>query len=123
MGTTPSPNLHAEVAHCEALLQAYAWPGNVRELRNCMERVALSIANTPLQAITPAPFARLVPEIKQTCAQVEPRFREETTKATESLTEVMEKFHHNRESVAKYLGISRTTLWRKLRNQNIADIV
>jgi propionate catabolism operon transcriptional regulator len=115
MGSRVHPNLHAEMLRCANLLQSYPWPGNVRELRNAMERVALTLSVEPLQAITPIFMQRLVPEL--TMKNVE-AIQNETyvkTKASESLDELMTKFNNNREDVAQYLGISRTTLWRRLR--------
>jgi propionate catabolism operon transcriptional regulator len=110
IGSKPHPNLHAEVSRCESLLLSYDWPGNVRELRNVMERIALHLSSTPLQAITPNFIGGLIPEFK---GQVTTRM--ETATSEESLSDLMQKFNHNRETVAKYLGISRTTLWRRLR--------
>ncbi len=38
-----------------------------------------------------------------------------------SLEKIMHHFENNREAVAHYLGISRTTLWRRLKNANIVS--
>ncbi|MDY7538476.1 propionate catabolism operon regulatory protein PrpR [Undibacterium sp. RTI2.1] len=38
-----------------------------------------------------------------------------------SLEKVMQHFENNREAVAHYLGISRTTLWRRLKNAKIVS--
>ncbi|MFC5472573.1 propionate catabolism operon regulatory protein PrpR [Paraherbaspirillum soli] len=116
----PHANLHAEVAACAALLAGYAWPGNVRELRNLMERVALFLAAEPLRALTPAFLLSVAPELM---AGVElGRRATETALAapklpavTESVEQVLARFGGDRAATAKYLGISRTTLWRKLK--------
>lgn len=120
MGSRPHPNLQVEVEHCRPLLQSYAWPGNVRELRNAMERVALSLSVTPLQAITPSLLSKLVPELNSTAVNNDAKIASEgtTTAPIEpSLEELLAHFQNNREMLAKHLGISRTTLWRKLRNK------
>ncbi|MFZ6870650.1 propionate catabolism operon regulatory protein PrpR [Undibacterium sp. Di27W] len=130
MGVRPHANLHAEIASCSMLLQAYAWPGNVRELRNLMERLALFLAAEPLQALTPGFVARTLPElnttlhftqssqnITQNTAHYLPAISD-TPPPPESLEMVMEKFKHNREAAADYLGISRTTLWRRLKQKS-----
>ncbi|WMW81733.1 propionate catabolism operon regulatory protein PrpR [Undibacterium cyanobacteriorum] len=142
IGSRPHPNLHEEMLRCEELLQAYPWPGNVRELRNAMERVALSLSVNPLQAVTPNLLAQLIPELQEpapvrtapdssnapqqiTLVTQDPfRLPNKTSDASKavltpppSLEELMLRFQNNKEQVAKYLGISRTTLWRKLRNK------
>lgn len=120
IGSRPHPNLHAEVMRCESLLQLYDWPGNVRELRNVMERVALFLAATPLQAITPALIVKLLPELQQNemfkkVTKVSSTPVDESLVDDKSLDFLMQKFNNNREAVAAHLGISRTTLWRKLK--------
>lgn len=142
IGSRPHPNLHEEMLRCEGLLAAYSWPGNVRELRNAMERVALSLSVNPLQAVTPGLLSQLVPELQEiahiklasshsNAAQQIPSSPSSTSAPqpksssdrdllqtpAPSLEELMVMFQNNKEQVAKYLGISRTTLWRKLRNK------
>lgn len=128
IGSRPHPNLHAEVSRCASLLESYAWPGNVRELRNVMERVALFLSATPLQAITPNLLSKLVPEMHQqshhllthnfpTSAKDTALQTTESEPSPEtSLALLMKKFDNNREDVAQHLGISRTTLWRRLKS-------
>ena len=105
LGARPHPNLHAEVLACLPLFEGYAWPGNVRELRNLMERVALFLAAEPLQALTPAFVRSVAPELKAMRPQA----------AAESVAAVLERFGGRRDEAARHLGISRTTLWRRLR--------
>jgi len=115
MDIRPHANLHAEILRCTPLLARYDWPGNVRELRNMMERLALFLAAEPLQALTPNLIARIAPELTQgdptTAALRSPSM---AAAAGESLQEVLARFSGNRAATANYLGISRTTLWRKL---------
>ncbi|MFZ6844467.1 propionate catabolism operon regulatory protein PrpR [Undibacterium sp. RuTC16W] len=128
LGSRPHANLHAEVLACGTLLAQYQWPGNVRELRNMMERLALFLAAEPLQALTTSLLIKIAPEIltsKQENTNLSgkknPDIGERNLKADVadiSLWQVMEQFKHNRDDVARHLGISRTTLWRKLKNVN-----
>ena len=122
----PHPNLAAEIAACAPLLQAYGWPGNVRELRNLMERLALFLAAEPLQALTPGFLLAIAPELAQLAspspaaapdpaaipAQVPP------LPVRESAAEVLARCGGQRDAAARYLGISRTTLWRRLKEGN-----
>ncbi|HEY1043562.1 MAG TPA: propionate catabolism operon regulatory protein PrpR [Telluria sp.] len=109
IGARPHPNLNAELDACLPLLEQYRWPGNVRELRNLMERLALFLASEPLQALTPAFLQSIAPELRGV-ADAAPQRRHE-----ESVEEVLERFGGRRDEAAAYLGISRTTLWRKLK--------
>lgn len=145
LGARPHPNLHAELAACLPLLEAHAWPGNVRELRNLCERLALYLAAEPLQAITPAFVLGVAPELAAALpGPVAPltaagaalaagaaRMHSEgdgiaaaapggadAAGAVESVAAVLARFGGRRDAAAHHLGISRTTLWRKLRAEN-----
>ena len=133
MGARPHPNLHAEISSCTGLFETYPWPGNVREMRNMMERLALFLAAEPLQALSPAFVSKILPELSDRITT------NETTKAIhlpsgqndqlpgmraanqETLEEIMQRFGYQRDAVAAHLGISRTTLWRKLKQLQIND--
>ncbi|WP_211464404.1 propionate catabolism operon regulatory protein PrpR [Collimonas silvisoli] len=110
----PHANLHAEVVACAALLESYAWPGNVRELRNLMERVALFLAAEPLRSLTPAFLLTVAPELAAGAGVATPVA---APPVTESAAQTLARFDGNRAAAAQYLGISRTTLWRKLRER------
>ncbi|MFC0254264.1 propionate catabolism operon regulatory protein PrpR [Massilia consociata] len=115
----PHPNLHAEITACAPLLQAYGWPGNVRELRNLMERLALFLAAEPLQALTPSFLLSISPELgKGAAAPAVVASPASAPSATESLAEVLARFGGQRDAAARHLGISRTTLWRRLKTES-----
>ncbi|WUR14871.1 propionate catabolism operon regulatory protein PrpR [[Empedobacter] haloabium] len=113
LGTRAAPNLAAELAACAPLLRAYPWPGNVRELRNLAERLALFLAAEPLQALTPAFMLQVAPELAAapTPTALPP--------GRESTADVLRRFGGRRDAAAQYLGISRTTLWRRLREEGM----
>jgi transcriptional regulator, propionate catabolism operon regulatory protein len=121
LGARPHPNLRAEMATCAPLLQAYAWPGNVRELRNLAERLALFLSAEPLQALTPAFIVGVAPElgVQNASARLVPLaaapLMQPAARTAESATDVLARFGGRRDAAARHLGISRTTLWRKLR--------
>jgi propionate catabolism operon transcriptional regulator len=117
LGVRPHANLHAEVSACTALLSRYRWSGNVRELRNLMQRIALFLSAEPLQALTPNFVMQIAPELIENSRHgvALPKSIDSDPASTgESLTQTLARFNGNREAAAKYLGISRTTLWRKL---------
>ncbi|WP_338848262.1 propionate catabolism operon regulatory protein PrpR [Massilia sp. W12] len=119
-------NLEAELASCASLLQAYAWPGNVRELRNVMERLALHLAAQPLQAITPALLLRVAPELQAALPGATPLPAPSLSAQARSggdadLALLLNRFGGNRALLAQHLGISRTTLWRRLKQAGLAQ--
>lgn len=79
--------------------KAYPWPGNVRELKNFAERI--SVLYQPGCSIDEL-ITSLTPRNKL--------FSEEQDR----LIEVLAETDGNKADAAKRLGISRTTLWRKL---------
>ena len=119
LGVRPHANLHAEVTACAALLAGYAWPGNVRELRNMMQRIALFLAAEPLQALSPSFVAAVAPELgrEESARPAAQSPNRQAAPAPQSTAQVLASFGGNRAQAARHLGISRTTLWRKLRQE------
>ncbi len=122
MNVRPHANLHAELLACAPLLQNYDWPGNVRELRNLMQRLALFLAAEPLQALTPAFVLNLAPELAPELAGQNKTAALSSLPAApdtrQDLTQIMARFDGNRAAAAAFLGISRTTLWRRLKDSD-----
>ncbi len=119
LGARAHPNLRAELNACLPLLEGYDWPGNARELRNLMERVALFLAAEPLQALTPAFVLGVAPELAR---QARPAALPAPVASIESTAQVLARFNGRRDDAARHLGISRTTLWRKLRKEGAACV-
>jgi DNA-binding NtrC family response regulator len=103
------------------LLQ-YDWPGNVRELENCIAR-----AVTLGDGLT-IDVADLPPAIRSEQADAgSPRAAETSSLSTTALAEmervtilrVFEQAHGDKALAGKMLGISRATLYRKLKRYNI----
>jgi propionate catabolism operon transcriptional regulator len=116
LGARPHRNLYAELAACAPLLERYTWPGNLRELRNLMERLALFLAAEPLQALTPSFLLSIAPELARVGAAAHEAVLAPAPLRTDTAGEVLARFGGQRDAAARYLGISRTTLWRRLRS-------
>jgi DNA-binding NtrC family response regulator len=107
----------------------YDWPGNVRELENCMERaVALGSQQTieledlppALRSLTESGVALGVDEPfpSRSESHAPDSDLEELERAT--IQRVFEQVNGDKALARKMLGISRATLYRKLKRYNIA---
>ena len=96
-----------------ALLMAHQWAGNVRELENAIER-ALNLASGVLITEADLPAALTVsPDSRRRV------IADDVTVDRVHLIEALDRCHWNHQRAAATLGISRTTLWRKLREFQI----
>jgi two-component system, NtrC family, response regulator AtoC len=108
-------------AAMKCLLQ-YDWPGNVRELENCIERaVALGdrrffdLNDLPPSISSASPGVVAEPEISAPAANSNDL--EDIERAT--IQRVFEQVNGDKVRAGKMLGISRATLYRKLKRYNI----
>jgi DNA-binding NtrC family response regulator len=95
------------------VLMHYSFPGNVRELENIIER-AIILEKGPL--ITPESLPQTIKMFQiETIEPDRVKTIEELNK--EYAEKVLEMFGGNRSKVAELLGISRTSLWRILKEE------
>jgi propionate catabolism operon transcriptional regulator len=81
-----------------------------------MERLALFLAAEPLQALTPAFLLAVAPELGRAAPDAAPLPGPALpVSPQENVAEVLARFGGQREAAARHLGISRTTLWRRLK--------
>jgi DNA-binding NtrC family response regulator len=120
----PGKTLTISPAAIKCLLQ-YDWPGNVRELENCIERaVALGSEDVlDLADLPPALRAQQEPEAAAgpLIARVEPAASNTDLEELErdTIQRVFEQVQGDKARARKMLGISRATLYRKLKRYNI----
>ncbi|MET3212461.1 UNVERIFIED_ORG: propionate catabolism operon transcriptional regulator [Burkholderia territorii] len=114
----------------QATLARYRWPGNVRELQNVVERIAVELAEEVDESDPAAACAALAPGALQVIAPelfAAPRdaagagaddaptlqARRRRAEADE-IRAVLDACGGDRDRACARLGISKTTLWRKL---------
>jgi DNA-binding NtrC family response regulator len=93
----------------------YAWPGNVRELENALEyAVAVCKGQTLLPEDLPA-------ELQQAGRAPEPSPEESALLPAQAqrIVQALESHRWRREETARALGISRATLWRRMREAGL----
>ena len=116
----PAPRLGKEA---EELLLLYEWKGNVRELRNLCERlVALDQAGTIsraaiVQALSPVLLAKALEPVPDGALKAESStlHGKKQNFEKERIDQALQEAMYNKSAAAALLGISRGTLWRKLR--------
>lgn len=100
-------------------MQSYAWPGNVRELRRICEQLALT---SPLPIIRSEDVIRFL-DVDTAIPEV----------LNKSLTQMMEEFeaqmirkalqiHKDVDTAAEALQISRSSLYKKIKDYNLQEI-
>ncbi len=105
------------------LFDAYAWPGNVRELRNVVERAVLFCKG---QRITveelPASVRGAVPKGPEASEQREVVSLQRAAERAEieAIRTALAACGGRRTEAAQLLGISRKTLWEKVRQYGIS---
>nr|WP_311530095.1 propionate catabolism operon regulatory protein PrpR [uncultured Ralstonia sp.] len=103
-------------------LRRYTWAGNVRELQSVVERIAVELADTndtnDTSAITQDVLRLIAPEVFAHAAPGKPaaltlRERSRGVEA-EEIRAALAAHGGDRDAVCAALGISKTTLWRRL---------
>ncbi|TDG05421.1 propionate catabolism operon regulatory protein PrpR [Paraburkholderia guartelaensis] len=106
-------------------LARHAWPGNVRELQNVVERMVVELADSEEDVLTPDVLRSIAPEVFEsrraasgaaaTAGEGALTLRERSlnTEADE-IRAALDACNGDRDRACEMLGISKTTLWRRL---------
>jgi two-component system response regulator AtoC len=104
-------------------LLAYDWPGNVRELENCLER---AVALGDQQRIEVSDLPAAIARFEDTASAVPLASLDFSSPTTDledieraTIERVFAQVNGDKALAGKMLGISRATLYRKLKRYNI----
>jgi len=98
-----------------AVLQSHSWPGNIRELENVLERAMHSVEDDEL-TVNHLPRELRMATIGDTGVAVIPLQEAER----QAIIRAGRVLRGNTTKMADSLGISRTTLWRRMKTFNLS---
>ena len=106
-----------------SLLTDYSWPGNVRELENVIERAVL-ICEAEEISVNCLPLEIQIPQSTLINSQPGSNLKDKLAKAKEeielqALKLALKKYRGNKSLAAKELGISRGSLYNKIKEYNL----
>jgi DNA-binding NtrC family response regulator len=114
-------------------LRSYSWPGNVRQLKNCLERAVIlsnngriTLSELPPEVARPTAFIPAVqappqpgaaPDYAANAANASPASLRDVER--QQILAALEQTGWHRGKTAEILGISSSTLYRRLRDYNL----
>jgi len=103
----------------------YLWPGNVRELRNLIERIAILSPDSPEKTFNIIKESLKMSDnvnISKEKSLSKPLKEARESFEKEYLSSQLKKFGGNISKMAKFIGMERSALHRKLKGLNIKDL-
>ena len=97
------------------LLRSYEWPGNINQVKSLCQRVVLLAEKRTVDEVF----------IRRQLDQMAPRISDNgqivvyKDQRAVQLVQLLQKHSGNRQKVAQELGVSPTTLWRRLKKYGI----
>lgn len=118
MQATHIEQLHYVINDFRDYLLCYHWPGNIRELRNIMQRLALFLSEDTANTLTDNTLRNLLPELFIQPDNLLSHQQNSSVAVRHQITaqQALEICSGDRQAAARYLHVSRTTFWRRLRN-------
>lgn len=112
-----APVIRKEIMH---LFEAYAWPGNIRELENILERLVVLRGGREVDLADVEELIDVGPQLSvgegHIAHYVELRGTLEDMER-EIILRTLERNNQDKEKTWRELGMSKTTLWRRLTEQ------
>lgn len=110
-------SVEAILPHIASALKHYHWPGNIREMENVLERIVAYLHTmNDIERLTSA-LHQIAPELTRpmvtpaACGALK-------TREQETILAVLDRWQGDKRKAAEELGISQTTLWRRLKSMN-----
>jgi Nif-specific regulatory protein len=102
------------------ILVRYHWPGNVLQLTNALEHAAVTCKTDTIDVSDLPDY--LFEREREKGREKEEKAVETTAQGTERdrIVAALAKFKNNRTLAAKHLGMSRVTLWKRIKDYEIA---
>jgi Nif-specific regulatory protein len=116
-GARNRPKPHLDGAVFDAL-ERYAWPGNVRQLENLLRRMALLAGDGPIDRSVIDSDSELARMLFGKESAAGPMLSLEKTEQ-EQIRRALDAAAGNRDRAARLLGISRATIYRKMREYDL----
>ncbi|WP_261131693.1 sigma 54-interacting transcriptional regulator [Bacillus sp. Marseille-Q3570] len=98
-------------------LLAYDWPGNIRELENVLERIIV-MQNVLSEDLKDVIFDDHTQISRSNRPTIEVNIGSMKDMEGEIIRNLYEKYDGNKQEVAQLLGVSRTTIWKKIKENN-----
>ena len=97
------------------VIKDYDWPGNIRELKHVIEGALILSEGAPIASEHLDIPSRGQPD----SMKIDPQNLALSEITRKHLLEILERCHWNQKKASKILGISKATLWRKLKDYDI----
>ncbi len=109
-------------------LRAYSWPGNVRELENVVEKMLnlaeagrISIAHLPAEILAHVGSVAAVPAPAGASDNPDKNYKQMLGESERRiLLDLLQDHHGNVSRIARAMGVSRNTIYRKMRHHEIS---
>ncbi|MBV5317175.1 MAG: sigma 54-interacting transcriptional regulator [Desulfobulbaceae bacterium] len=106
------------------LLMSYSWPGNVRELRSTFEYAFVTCQGTTIEADDLPPCIHRGEQVQMSQptqkTNIELRDKEEIRRS--ELLDALKAAEGNQSLAAKLLGISRVTVWNRMKRYGLRSV-
>lgn len=114
---------HVLTSGAKKILMNYAWPGNLFQIESFCERLILTAGKRSIEEIA---VKKLLEELYPSEQKLRGNVTEDRGSSTvficeeaKQIQETLIRFSGNREKAAKALGISKATLWRRMKKYEI----
>jgi PAS domain S-box-containing protein len=106
-------NIESVTPEVLSFLMDYAFPGNIRELENIIEYGFIACKGTTIG------MEHLSRDLLDSRRKIGPVLSTAELQEAQKIRAILERHSHNRIATAKALGLSRTSLWRKIRKYGL----